>query len=174
MQNDTFPMSQASRAARIVLDVLLTLFALIGLGFAVAVLHNADLSRPDVWVFFALMVFCAIAMLLELLHLHSRCRFTEAGLTLLRPLLPEKHFPWDAFQCVNICYRDGGRGPKPPILCFVRHGEKKNLFGRWKTANPFRAYRLIAPEYSVALHEAAKACCPLEIVDLRHTPDYIQ
>ena len=70
MQNDTFPMSQASRAARIVLDVLLTLFALIDLGVAVAVLHNADLSRPVVWVFFALMVFGAIAMLLELLHRH--------------------------------------------------------------------------------------------------------
>ena len=66
---DTFPMTQSSRAARIMLDVLLTLFALIELGIAVAVLYSADLSRPDVWVFFALMVFCAVVMLLELLHL---------------------------------------------------------------------------------------------------------
>ena len=73
-----------------------------------------------------------------------------------------------------ICYRDGMRGEKPVILCFVEKGETKTIFGRWRTGNALHHRHLIAPDYSRELHEVVKACCPMEIADLRPTPDYAQ
>ena len=155
------------------------LLALIALHFymATSMLEPGSHSLSE-----ALMFLCLTALLcgffvyicMELQRYLSRCRVSAQGVTLLRPLLRPRLLPWDALQQVCICYRDGMRGEKPVILCFVEKGETKTIFGRWRTGNALHHHHLIAPDYSKELHEVVAACCPMEIADLRPTPDYAQ
>lgn len=181
MSERTFPMLQSPMAVRVILTACLIpalLIMTVCAGFVChGLLTDGPLTVSAVLLTIlagVVLVFFWAAVCLELQRYWMKLRISEEGLTLLRPLLPKKHIPWDAFQQVNICYRMGVRGVKPAILCFVRHGEKKNLFGHWRTESILHRRSLISPYYTEALHAAAAACCPLEIIDLRNTPDYIQ
>ncbi len=104
----------------------------------------------------------------------SSISLSESGVCLHRPLQGSKQLPWDAFQQVCICYGSGtpGRNDGNTVLCFVMHGEKKNLYDRWKVDNPWHDRYLIVADYSEELHTAVSACCPMQVADLRGTIAY--
>ena len=105
----------------------------------------------------------------------AQFRFSKEGLYAKYPLKPEQLIPWRAFQQVCVCYcAYTTRGPRRActIICCVKHGEKRNLYGRWKADNLFRYRTVIAIKYSPELHAGVKEMCPYEVVDLRETRAY--
>lgn len=96
-------------------------------------------------------------------------RFESYGLWVKWPLRKAQFLQWSSFQQVCICPGYEFRKDTTSIgLCFVMHGEKKNLFDRWKTMGTH--YRTVSYiEYTPELHAGLKERCPMEIVDLRST-----
>lgn len=110
---------------------------------------------------------------LQLERMFCRVTIDGEGVTLLRPLRKEKHYTWSDFQQVCICFASSvPKGPSTSVLCFVCHGEKKNLYDRWKTDNPWHYRRLIVADYTTEIEEAIRAVCPMEIKDLRGSIAY--
>ena len=99
---------------------------------------------------------------------------TQEGLHIKRPLQRLRWIPWAALQTVCICFvaHKPGLQEKARVMCFVMKGEKKNLFDRWQTENPWHFRRLIVADYREDLHAGVKDCCPLPVEDLRGTPAY--
>lgn len=97
---------------------------------------------------------------------------TQEGLHVKRPLQSPGWIPWDALQTACICFlaHKPGLQEKATVLCFVMKGEKKNLFDRWKTENPWHYRRLIVADYSEELQGEVSNYRPVE--DLRGTPAY--
>lgn len=111
------------------------------------------------------------ALLLQ--HMFTSAVISESGVTLLRPLRKEKHYAWSDFQQVCICFASSvPKGPSTSVLCFVGHGEKTNLYDRWKTDNPWHYHRLIVADHMADLEEAVRAVCPMAIKDLRGSIAY--
>lgn len=82
---------------------------------------------------------------------------------------------WDEFQQVCVCYAGyttRGERKAYSVVCFVKKGEKKNLYGRWKTDNPFHYRSVISIDYTDELYEEVKEKCPYEVPDLRKTRLY--
>ena len=103
----------------------------------------------------------------------TRVTVSAEGVTLLRPLLKYKRYAWSDFQQVCICYASSvPKGPSSPVLCFVCHGEKRNIYDRWKTDNPWHYRRLIVADHTDAIEEAVKAVCPMAVKDLRGSIAY--
>ena len=65
-----------------------------------------------------------------------------------------------------------GKNDGVSVLCFVRHGEKRNLYDRWKADSPWHHRRLIVADYTEAVEEAVRSVCPMVIADLRGTIAY--
>ena len=117
-------------------------------------------------------VFCMMAWL-EIQQLLGRCRITPDDITVTRPFAQDQHLSWNDFQQVCICKYVSGRGNGTyPKLCFVRKGEQRSIYDRWKTHSPFHHRLLIAIDYDEEILEAVRALCPMEIIDLRDTPPY--
>ena len=105
----------------------------------------------------------------------ARYRFSKEGIYANYPLQHERLYPWTDFQEVCICYSAyTTRGPRKAntIICCVKYGERKNLYGRWRTENPFRYRSIISIEYSPALYCGIKEMCPYDVIDLRGTQAY--
>lgn len=105
----------------------------------------------------------------------AKYRFAPNGIYAKYPLKPEVFYPWSVFQQVCVCYSAyTTRGPQKAntIICCIKHGEKKNLYGRWKTENPFRYRTVICVNFSLDLLYGVKEMCPFEVIDLRNTPAY--
>lgn len=105
----------------------------------------------------------------------TKYRFTKEGIYAKYPLKPEQLLYWDSFQQVCVCYAaytTRGRQKANTVICCVKHGERKNFYGRWKTDNPFRYSSVICIDYSPALLNGIKDMCPYEVIDLRETPVY--
>lgn len=104
----------------------------------------------------------------------ARYRFEMDGLLVKYPLQKAVLIPWSSFQQVCVC--DGSSVPKgmktAAVLCCVRHGEKKNLYDRWKTDSIFRYRSVICMDYTPELHRGLQERCPLPVVDLRDTAAY--
>ncbi len=104
----------------------------------------------------------------------SHLTILPEGVRVKYPLRKAELHPWEAFQQVCICYptsKPGIRG-EVPIICFVMHGEKRNLYDRWKTDIAWHVHSLITVGGADELREAVQARCPMEIVDLRNTIPY--
>lgn len=102
-------------------------------------------------------------------------KFSANGLLVKYPFQTEILLPWTSFQQVCICYAAyTTRGEKRAnsVICFVKHGEKKNGSLRWKTDNPFRHRSVICVDFTPELYEQVRSVCPYEISDLRHTRAY--
>ena len=81
--------------------------------------------------------------------------------------------PWSEFQEVCVCYAAyNNTGGAYVVICFVKHGQKPNARGRWKTDNPFYHRSVITMDYTQELYDEVKEKCPYEIVDLRNTKSY--
>ena len=122
--------------------------------------------------FIAYMGWCFMAAAL------ARFRFLPEGLAATYPLHQEILIPWEEFQQVCVCYvgyphQDAYTGSeiRPGVICCVKKGEKKDIFGRWKE-NPFRyrsvIYLIHKPEYLAALRQV----CPYPVPDLRGLGNY--
>lgn len=99
--------------------------------------------------------------------------FSVDGVSVKYPLEPQRHYSWDAFQQVCVCYHSRGTEMNGyPILCLVKKGQKKNASGRWKTLSILHYRDLLCLDYSEELLEAVRGFCPYEIPDLRDRGNY--
>lgn len=99
-------------------------------------------------------------------------RFETDGLHVKYPFHSWHIIPWDSFQQVCVLYSMIKREHAHTDICCIMKGEKTNMFGRWKTDNPFKYRTVISISYTPELHEGIKERCPYEIFDLRGTPNY--
>lgn len=111
---------------------------------------------------------------LTLARMYTRVTLSPEGVTLLQPLRREKRCAWSEFQQVCICYSSAvpGKNDGVSVLCFIRHGEKRNLYDRWKADSPWHYRRLIVADHTPELEEAVRASCPMEVTDLRGSIAY--
>lgn len=108
----------------------------------------------------------------------SRFQLSEDGLGVKRPLSRWEYTRWNDFQQICICYTAySTRGPlrANTVLCCVKKGEKKNLYGRWKTENPFHQRgvitfggRYVEPDLVLKM----QLYCSARIDDLRGYGNY--
>ena len=131
-------------------------------------------------------VFCSfvsmgtgVLMVIYILNLISmsfyKYEILAEGIRTKYPLQGWRLISWDEFQQVCVCYAGyttRGERKAYSVVCFVKKGEKKNLYGRWKTGNPFHYRSVITIEYTDELYEEVKEKCPYEIPDLRKTRLY--
>ena len=178
----TFPLDSTKGAARIamaIIGVLMTLFC-----GAVTLYVLLGCIVPFVcdglWPTALLMLLpAAIAVwftgfaALTLVRMYTRAAVSEEGVTLMLPLRREKRYAWSDFQQVCICFASSvPRGPSSPVVCFVRHGEKKNIYDRWRTDMPWHYRRLIVADHTAEIEAAVRAVCPMKVTDLRGTIAY--
>lgn len=105
----------------------------------------------------------------------ARYRFTKEGVYAKYPLKTEQLLPWRSFQQVCVCYSaytTRGKRKANTIICCVKCGERRNIYGRWKTENPFRYRNIVCIEYTPGLYEGIKDMCPYTVIDLRETKEY--
>lgn len=112
---------------------------------------------------------------LMLVRMYTRAAVSEEGVTLMLPLRREKRYAWSDFQQVCICFASSvPRGPSSPVVCFVRHGEKKNIYDRWRTDMPWHYRRLIVADHTAEIEAVVRAVCPMKVDDLRGSIAYPQ
>ena len=92
---------------------------------------------------------------------------SAAGVRVKYPLEKEIFYSWDDFKEVCICSVTYRRMKRAPAICFVMHGEKKNLFGQWKTENPFKFRRVMAFDFSEERLTQLRAYCSCLVPDYR-------
>lgn len=111
---------------------------------------------------------------LTLQRMYTHIALGKEGVTLQRPMRKEIRYAWSDFQQMCICYSSSvpGKNDGVSVLCFVRHGEKRNLYDRWKADSPWRCRRLIVADYTETIEEAVRSVCPMAIDDLRGTIAY--
>ena len=99
----------------------------------------------------------------------AHIRFESNGIWVKWPLRKAQLIQWSSFQQVCICPGYEFRKDTTSIgLCFVRHGERKNMFYRWKVMGS-HYQTVIYIEYTPELHAGLKERCPMKIDDLRNT-----
>ena len=111
---------------------------------------------------------------LTLVRMYTRAAVGKEGVTLMLPLRREKRYAWSDFQQVCICYSSAvpGKNDGVSVLCFIRHGEKRNLYDRWKADNAWHYRRLIVADHTAEIEAAVRAVCPTEVADLRGSIAY--
>ena len=123
-----------------------------------------------------------VLMVMYILNLISmnffKYEILAEGIRTKYPLQDWRLISWDAFQQVCVCYRgyttrgQGTEHTAQSVVCFVKKGEKKNLYGRWKADNSFHHRSVISIDYTDELYEEVKEKCPYEVPDLRKTRLY--
>ena len=99
--------------------------------------------------------------------------FSDAGVEVKYPLEKCRMYTWEEFQQVCVCYHSRATEMYGySVLCLVKKGEKKDAFGRWKTASPLHYRRVMCLDYSEELLDTVKKSCPLMIPDLRDRGNY--
>lgn len=103
----------------------------------------------------------------------AKYEFKKEGILARYPFSLPQLISWDKFQQICICYTSYSklRDAYVVIAC-VKHGEKKNLYGRWKTDNTFRHRKVITIDYIEEIYKELQSKCPYEIVDLRMNRSY--
>lgn len=135
------------------------------------------------WMLFAgdmaaawLALFGAVALIAgwqDIQAAFARYTFSEAGVTVQYPLEKPRNYSWDEFQQVCVCYYSRAMEMSGySVICLVKKGEKKDVFGRWKTADPFRYRSVLCLDYSDELLATVKMNCPYQVPDLRDRGNY--
>lgn len=195
-QDKYFSSSQMGPYPKWFIALLLSFIPVFGLGIGILAFYVLWLARAEVWFLrlhgipegsfvlvgflsFCFLIFLAIFFILLGWTLISaglaQYRFETEGLYVKYPLRNEFLIPWDAFQQVCICRAEyTTRGPRKAndVICCVKHGEKTNLLGRWKTDNPFKYRSVICIAYTPYLAEGIAEKCPYDVPDLRETRTY--
>lgn len=115
-------------------------------------------------------VFCLILGWAFISKGMAEYKICSDGLWAKYPLEKPRKISWEEFQQVCVCYAaytTRGERRANKVLCCVMKGEKKNIYGRWKTDNPFRYRSVITMNYTIELHEGIKENCPFDVVDFR-------
>lgn len=184
-ENKNGPTPKQPMLPKWLLITMIAFFPLIGV-FIIAVsvwllIDEISTAFPLVFLTTYLPIFICSGVFLILLgwnfysSVTANYKYTTNGLLVKYPFQTEILLPWTSFQQVCVCYATyttRGEQMANSVICFVKHGEKKNGSMRWKTDNPFRHRRVICIEYTPELYEQVKAVCPYEISDLRHTMAY--
>lgn len=105
----------------------------------------------------------------------ARYRFETNGLWVKYPFRSEIVIPWDEFQQVCVIHAEFTTRGKPranSVICCVKKGEQTNLYGRWKTDNPFHYRSVICIAYTAELYAGIREKCPFDVPDLRETRPY--
>ena len=141
----------------------------ISLGYSIAYSISFSFFCIGMGVLIVMMFFGCFSMIF------FKYEILAEGIRTKYPLQGWRLISWDEFQQVCVCYAGyttRGERKAHSVVCFVKKGEKKNLYGRWKTDNPFHYRSVITIEYTDELYEEVKEKCPYEIPDLRKTRLY--
>jgi len=185
-QDKYFSSTQTGSYPKWFVALLLSVCPVLGLGLAITAFYVSWLSLAEgessiefVIFFFVFTLIVAVFFLILGWVLISaglaQYRFETDGLYVKYPLRNEFLVPWDAFQQVCICraaYTTRGHRKANDCICCVKHGEKTNLLGRWKTDNPFKYRSVICIDYTPYLAEGIAEKCPYDVPDLRETRTY--
>ena len=186
MQNEKYiSLSQMGPYPRSIIVMILSFFPLLGLGMGIAAFYFSWLSLADgssfsfVLVLFVIQMsiasFCVALGWVFICSGLAQYRFETDGLYVKYPLREEFLVPWIDFQQVCICraaYTTRGEPKANDVICCVKHGEKYNWRGRWKTDNPFKYRSVICIAYTPYLAEGILEKCPYDVPDLRNTLRY--
>lgn len=118
------------------------------------------------FVFLCLSIGCFVIQRQLLRNLFTKYSFCPNGVKATLWKKFTQIIPWEDFQEVCICHADFNSrsdGKLTKVICFVRKGEKKNIYGRWKVDNFLRYGKVIRLDYSSELHEELSRLCPHEI-----------
>lgn len=164
---------------------LLLFFPILGIGYiALGTIYlfidlfNSSINSDTLKLFF-LSVPTGVFLLIMGLFLMdkglAKYRFEKDGLIVKYPLRKEKIIPWTEFQQVCVCYgayTTRGTPRASTVICCVKKGEEPNIYGRWKTDNPFRSHSVITIDYKPEYYNGIKERCPYDVPDLRNTLTY--
>ncbi len=144
----------------------------ISLGYSIAYSISFSFFCIGMGVLIVMMFFGCFSMIF------FKYEILAEGIRTKYPLQDWRLISWDAFQQVCVCYRgyttrgQGTEHTAQSVVCFVKKGEKKNLYGRWKADNSFHHRSVISIDYTDELYEEVKEKCPYEVPDLRKTRLY--
>ena len=134
-------------------------------------IHSGNLS---LWVFGRVLVHWGICFVCFVIQwrlveaLFTKYTFCSDGVNATLWKRFTRFIPWEDFQEVCICHADYYSRPDgklTKVICLVRNGEKKNIYGRWKVDNFLRYLKIIRLDYTTELHEKIANLYPGEIVD---------
>lgn len=170
---------------KIIIFFLLSFFWILGIGLVFLAVFYAILSYYDgssiIELLIGFVYIISIAVFIFRLGWvflsqgMARYHFISSGIEVKWPLRSKRLILWSEFQQICICYgayTTQGEPRASTVICCVKHGEKKNWKGRWKTDNPFRYRSVFTIDYSPELHAGIKERCPYDVVDLRETRAY--
>ena len=177
--------SQMGPYPRCCIFLILSFFPLLGVGMGIAAFYLSWLSLADgssitfVLILFVFQMsiasFCVVLGWTFICSGLAQYRFETDGLYVKYPLREEFLIPWTDFQQVCICraaYTTRGEPRANDVICCVKHGEKYNWRGRWKTDNPFKYRSVICIHYTENLAEGITEMCPYNVPDLRESLKY--
>ena len=110
------------------------------------------------------------------LNRYCKYNFCDKGIWIKAPFKASKQISWEEFQEICICYSSyttKGESAAHIVICFVKKGERKDFYGRWKADSIFHCRSVITLGYTDELYNVIKINCPYEIVDLRGNPQYM-
>ena len=178
-QKESFPKRILTWVIAVVLIV--TLFALVpcigiywlwqGIVLTITAIRSGAISIGTVFALIISCVLCFICFSVEwkiISFVFAKYEFYSYGVEAKYFGRHSQIIPWDDFQEVCICYADyncGYHSQLTKVICLIKKGEKKNIFGRWKVDNFLRYRSVIRLDYSPELHQKVIDVCPYHIVD---------
>lgn len=186
MQNKKYiSLSQMGPYPKSIVVFLLSFFPLLGFGIGISAFYlswiclaegsNVALVLALFVIQMSIAAFCVVLGWTFICAGLAQYRFETDGLYVKYPLKEEFLIPWHDFQQVCICraaYTTRVEHKANDVICCVKHGEKYNWKGRWKTDNPFKYRSVICIAYTSSLAEGITEKCPYNIPDLRNTLQY--
>lgn len=129
------------------------------------------ISAWNVFSFIVACFFCFACFSVEwklLSFIFAKYEFAAEGVRVTYLGRRPQILPWEDFQEICVCYADYYArvdGKLTKVICFIKAGEKKNVFGRWKVDNFLRYRTVIRLNYSPALYQKIADTCPYDIVN---------
>lgn len=183
LENKNGPIKSESHIPKIEEELAMLSLLLIGVGFAIMefeyiskqIAMGDEIDTVVVTLLSAISFFVISLGWMVYTDYKAYFDYSEEGLGVKYLLQKRKVIPWSEFQQICICYTSySTRGERTAhsVLCFVKKGEKKNIYGRWKASNPYHSRSVISMEYTDELYKEVQKHCPYEIPDLRGKGNY--
>lgn len=105
----------------------------------------------------------------------NEVQFEYGGIWVTYHMRRKKFVGWKEFKEIAIVYENSGKlllYPAKEKICCVKSAGRKDCNGRWNYNNVLTCYNYVVLPYSAEIMDSLKKYCPLEIVDLRRTPEY--
>lgn len=169
------PLKQSNNRAKE--SAIFTSFILIPLGIWLAtnfLTHFKNDRFMSILTFFV-GIFLISAGWTEIKREFKKIEFGQEGVWVKYPLQKKQFLSWTDFEQICVCYTTfttRGERTARSVLCFVRPGAKKNMYGRWKADSVIYTGKVISVDYSDELYDEIKKYCTYDIPDLRGTGNY--